>query len=225
MTCEELRLEYDAYALGIAERREREELEAHLARGCNACTQGIAKARSTVAALSDMVAPVAPPSRLRRQILARVAPCVNGAWLPWATSAAFALALAISVLRPPVVAPVSPELARMEQVMAILRDSVTQDVSFGEPAARGRVFVSPSRGFVLIAAHLPKLAAGKTFQMWVIPAQGNPISAGTFESEADASAIHLRAGPVEGAAAVAVTVEPAGGSPQPTATPFIVTKL
>ena len=113
----------------------------------------------------------------------------------------------------------------MEQAMAILRDSVTQDVSFGEPAARGRVFVSPARGFVLIAAHLPKLAAGKTFQMWVIPAKGNPISAGTFESEADASAIHLRAGPVEGAAAVAVTVEPAGGSPQPTATPFIVTKL
>ena len=113
----------------------------------------------------------------------------------------------------------------LEQALSILNDPVTQDVSFGEPTARGRVFVSPSRGIVFIAAHLPKLDPGKTFQMWVIPAKGNPISAGTFVSAADASAIHLRPGPVTGAAAVAVTVEPAGGSMQPTSTPFIVTKL
>jgi hypothetical protein len=35
----------------------------------------------------------------------------------------------------------------------------------------------------------------------------------------------VRPGPVENAAAIAVTVEPEGGSAQPTTTPFIVTKL
>ena len=62
--------------------------------------------------------------------------------------------------------------------------------------------------------------------MWLIPAKGNPISAGTFRREADATAVLLRPGLVErDAAAVAVTVEPEGGSPQPTTTPFLVMKL
>ena len=61
--------------------------------------------------------------------------------------------------------------------------------------------------------------------MWVIPTQGNPIPAGLFRGEEDASAIYVRPGPVTNAAAIAVTVEPEGGSPQPTTTPFIVTKL
>ena len=85
--------------------------------------------------------------------------------------------------------------------------------------------MSPSRGVVLIAAHLPKLERDRIFQMWVIPAQGNPISAGTFLSEVDDTAVYVRMGAVTGAAAIAVTVEPAGGSPQPTTTPFIVSKL
>jgi anti-sigma-K factor RskA len=233
MTCEELRPEYDAYALGIAEDPERGELDAHLARRCDACSRGIAQARSTVAALSGILESVAPPSGLRRRVLAMVAQDAPAreqkwsmpAWLPWATSVAFAVALAVVVTRPASVAPVNPDVAKLEQALSILNDPVTQDVSFGEPTARGRVFVSPSRGIVFIAAHLPKLDPGKTFQMWVIPAKGNPISAGTFVSAADASAIHLRPGPVTGAAAVAVTVEPAGGSMQPTSTPFIVTKL
>ena len=61
--------------------------------------------------------------------------------------------------------------------------------------------------------------------MWVIPAKGNPIPAGLFQSQPDATAVFVRPGPVENAAAIAVTVEPLGGSAQPTTTPFIVTKL
>jgi anti-sigma-K factor RskA len=77
----------------------------------------------------------------------------------------------------------------------------------------------------LVAAHLPALASNRTFELWIIPAKGNPIPSGTFRGEADATAVYVRPGPVENAAAVAVTVEPEGGSPQPTTTPFIVTKL
>jgi anti-sigma-K factor RskA len=87
------------------------------------------------------------------------------------------------------------------------------------------VFVSPQKGVVVMAAHLPSITANQTFELWVIPAQGKPIPSGTFRSDADSTAVYVRPGPVSNAAAIAVTVEPAGGSPQPTTTPFIVTKL
>ena len=92
-------------------------------------------------------------------------------------------------------------------------------------AVEGRVFVSPGKGVVFIGASLPRIDSGKTFELWVIPAKGNPVPAGLFRSQPDATAVFVRPGPVENAAAIAVTVEPEGGSPQPTTTPFIVTKL
>jgi hypothetical protein len=141
---------------------------------------------------------------------------------PWAVAGVLAIAL-ISVGLPGWLHP--NDSARLGQALSILNDPTTKDVSFGEPAARGRVFVSPQKGVVFIAAHLPALGAHRIFEMWVIPTQGNPIPAGLFRGEEDASAIYVRPGPVTNAAAIAVTVEPEGGSPQPTTTPFIVTKL
>ena len=41
-----------------------------------------------------------------------------------------------------------------------------------------RVFVSPTKGVVFMAASLPHLDSGKTFELWVIPAKGNPVPAG-----------------------------------------------
>jgi hypothetical protein len=41
MTCEELRGEYGAWALGIAEDPERSEIVAHLARECPDCVAGV----------------------------------------------------------------------------------------------------------------------------------------------------------------------------------------
>jgi anti-sigma-K factor RskA len=155
-----------------------------------------------------------------------VAPAGKRSWAavlaPWAVSAVLAIAL-ISVVLPSKLR--TPDSSKLEQALSILNDPSTKDVSFGQPTARGRVFVSPEKGVVFIAAHLPPLDANRTFELWFIPAQGNPVPAGLFRNEADASAIYVRPGPVTNAAAVAVTVEPAGGSPQPTTTPFIVTKL
>jgi hypothetical protein len=45
MTCDELRNEYGAWALGIAEDPERSEIAAHLARECPVCAPGV---RSTL---------------------------------------------------------------------------------------------------------------------------------------------------------------------------------
>jgi anti-sigma-K factor RskA len=227
MTCDELSLEYGAYALGIAEDPERAEIAEHLGRECPVCTAGVKNAMGVVSSISGAVKPVEPPKRLRQKIVGMVAPAPRRQWIPsfvpWAIAGVLAIALLSIVVPGRLHAPVSE--AKLEEALSILNDPVTKDVTFGEPTARGRVFVSPGKGVVFIAAHLPPLDANRTFELWVIPAAGKPIPAGTFRGNEDSSAIYVRPGPVENAAAVAVTVEPSGGSAQPTTTPFIVTKL
>lgn len=226
MTCDELRPEYGAYALGIAEDPERGEISQHLSIACPVCVAGVRSATATVAAMSLAVKDVEPPSRLKKRVVGMVGTERKWGWgtlFPWGVAAALAMVLlTVAVtgrLR------THPDTAKLEAALSILNDPATRDVSFGDPKARGRVFVSPGKGVVFIAAHLPRLNAGRTFEMWVLPAQGNPIPAGTFHAEDDSTAVHLRPGPVGDIAAVAVTEEPEGGSPQPTSTPFIVTKL
>ena len=57
---------------------------------------------------------------------------------------------------------------------------------------------------------------GKTYEAWVIK-DGVTKPAGLFSNGQDV----LLTQPVERGAVVAVTVEPAGGSPQPTRKPFV----
>lgn len=231
MTCEELRDDYGAYSLGIAEDPERSEIAEHLARNCAVCVPGVRRAMAMVTAMSNMGAPVQPPGHLRDRVIGMVERGTpeRGSrrsfsfFLPWAACAAMAVALlAVVVLsrRP------NPDTAKLAEALAILNDPATKQVTFGETTARGRVFVSGGKGVLFIGASLPAIAPDKRFELWVIPAKGNPVPAGTFGREADATAVYLRPGPVQGdAAALAVTVEPEGGSPQPTTTPFLVMKL
>src|ERR1017187_2040276 len=107
-----------------------------------------------------------------------------------------------------------------------------KQVVFGGAAPqppRGRVFLDPARGVLLLASNLPPAPTGKTYEMWIIPkAKGSrPVPAGLFQSAADGTALHVRPGPVDVAATgiVAVTLEPAAGVPQPTSQPIIVAAL
>jgi anti-sigma-K factor RskA len=99
---------------------------------------------------------------------------------------------------------------RFEQVqLAALRD--------GGPAS-GRAFVDRPGGRALFyTAGLPQLRAGQTYQLWLI-ASGRPVPAGTFEVGAGGHGRLVLEGLVlpDRIDAWAVTVEPAGGVPQPT---------
>ena len=228
MTCEELRQDYTSYALGIADDPERGEIEEHLGRRCPNCVPGVASAMATVTAMSGAVQLTAPPKHLRRRIMASVEPEPKrwraGIFVPWAITGALSIVLVtIGVYG----RRQTGDTAKLQQALSILNDPATRDVTFGETEkpSKGRVFVSHGKGVVFIGASLPRIDRGKTFELWVIPAKGNPVPAGIFQSQPDATAVFVRPGPVENAAAIAVTVEPEGGSPQPTTTPFIVTKL
>jgi hypothetical protein len=227
MNCEELRGDYGAWALGMAEDPARAEISAHLARECPDCVAGIRSAMTTVAAMSGAVKDAEPPKRLRRRVVAMVAPEPKRAFvfLPWAVSALLTIVLLSVVIPGRKTEQPSPDTTKLAQALTILNDPATKDVTFGDPAARGRVFVNP-KGVVLIAAHMPKLETNRTFELWLIPSSGNPVPAGTFRSDAVSdAAVYVYQGQTANAAAVAVTVEPEGGSRQPTTTPFIVSKL
>jgi anti-sigma-K factor RskA len=228
MTCEELQQDYTSYALGIADEPERQEIAEHLARRCPRCVPGVASAMATVTAVSGAVKLTEPPAYLKRRVMASIQKEPSrwrlGAWMPWAITAMVSVALlsiGLTGRRE------SGDTAKLREALSILNDPATRDVTFGEKEkpSKGRVFVSSGKGVVFIGASLPSIEAGKTFELWVIPVKGNPIPAGLFQSQPDATAVFVRPGPVENAAAIAVTVEPAGGSAQPTTTPFIVTKL
>lgn len=234
MTCHELSPDYAAYALGILDEAQRAEISSHLADRCPACLQGVAEALATVGNFSGSTALADPPARLRKRIVAMVDPRPQFSWsalaLPWGVAAGLtAILIYVSVFgfgssR----SRAEQDATTLRQALYILNDPNARDATFGaaERPSSGRVFVSASRGVVFVGSNLPQLSPGKTFEMWIIPTAGNPIPAGTFQSEPNATAVHIWPGAVQSAAsAVAVTIEPDGGSPQPTMQPFIVASL
>ena len=99
------------------------------------------------------------------------------------------------------------------------------------PLTSGRVFWNPEThtGF-LVVFDLPALPPGRVYQLWAIPGgeSARPIGAGTFTRDAEGKGM-LRLSPLPDARRpvqiFAITEEPAGGSPQPTTTPFILGSL
>jgi anti-sigma-K factor RskA len=91
--------------------------------------------------------------------------------------------------------------------------------------AQTAVVRSQSRGVaILIASGLPTLPDGKTYQAWTIDDGGKATSAGTFEPQGHQISYELPADAVQ-TSTVAVTIEPAGGSDQPTKTPIVALAL
>ena len=111
------------------------------------------------------------------------------------------------------------ERNRSQHVAAILGAS---DVTYTALAgvapveqARGRVYVSPTRGLLFAAEDLPVLPPDRSYQLWTIVG-GRPVSHGVFELGNNGAAQLLTESAPGMAEAYAVTVEPLGGVPEPT---------
>jgi hypothetical protein len=88
------------------------------------------------------------------------------------------------------------------------------------PPPSGRVTYVPSKGSLLfVASNLTPLEPYKTYELWVIPVEGDPMPAGTFKPDEHGFASVVLPELPKGVAAKAfgVTVEDAGGSLTPTA--------
>lgn len=115
------------------------------------------------------------------------------------------------------------EATRMAQALQVVASPGARSIALAgldpAPGASGRTFVDPeSRRAVFYASNLPALDSGKTYQLWFIPEGQAPVSAGVFgvDDRGAASVPVERVAPVDQIQVWAVTVEPAGGVPQPT---------
>ena len=88
----------------------------------------------------------------------------------------------------------------------------------------GRMFWDQQRdAWTFVAHRVPMPKTGRTYQMWLVTPTAK-ISAGTFMPSPDGEVMMQAtyALPKDSLAAVAVTDEPMGGSPQPTTAPMMV---
>jgi anti-sigma-K factor RskA len=96
----------------------------------------------------------------------------------------------------------------------------------GSKAAHGahvEVMILGDQRAVLMAEDMPPVPEEKTFQIWII-VNDVPQPSGLFETRDDPVATVIDR-PLRGADAVAVSVEPEGGSPEPTTDPMLTAKL
>jgi len=123
------------------------------------------------------------------------------------------------------------ELARQQELVAILQDPATRTVALtglpAAPDARGRMLWHATAGGLLVAQGLPPVPPGKAYELWAISGKEAPVPAGVFTVDARGVG-SIRVAPVAGGAApdtFAVTLEPAGGVSAPTGSMYLVGKL
>jgi Anti-sigma-K factor rskA, C-terminal/Putative zinc-finger len=114
------------------------------------------------------------------------------------------------------------ERVRVERLVDVLAapETITVKLTGTADAAQGSGVVKYNQrsGMVIYTAELPTLPADKVYQMWLVPTSGTPISAGIF-SQAEPGKAQVWSARVPANSepkAFAVTIEPAGGAPQPT---------
>ena len=114
----------------------------------------------------------------------------------------------------------------MEQIRVLLAAPETRAVQVKPISVETpffKIFWNEQIGLLVTAQDVPAIPAGRVLQLWIVPKKGSAISAGVFQPEANGTVLKLTrpAAPIrmKDAAALTITVEPAGGSPQPTSEP------
>jgi anti-sigma-K factor RskA len=236
-----------AYAVDALPEDERDHFEAHLEE-CDACAQEVAELQATAARLGGMVAET-PPSDLRSRVLAEIDETRQVGPTPrapvhdelaarrerprWQTSVLAPAAAVVAILAiglSVLVANLSDRIDELEtanaQVVEVLSAPDAETITVeAEDGAFARVVVAASRGeAVFVADGMPSLSAEETYELWLIGDEG-AVPAGLFDVDEQGRATQLLTGDLQQAAAIGVTVEPAGGSPQPTSDPVMVVEL
>ena len=239
------------YAVDALPDDEREQFEAHL-QVCEACRQEVDELRATAALLAEPVAET-PPASLRERVLAgadqqrQVPPRTTVTDLAsrrrtpvWATalagSAAAALLIAVIGLSFAVTSLTDRldelEVAAGEQreqaalITDVLASPDAQVVSVaGEDGSVVNLVLSHETGrAVFVADGMEPAPHEHTYEMWVIH-DDRAVPVGVFDPGPDGRVTHTVTGDLDRAVAIGVTIEPEGGSPEPTTDPVMLLEL
>ena len=224
-----------AYALDALGDDERAEFERHLAT-CEACQAELASYANVLDALADDGEAGDVPAGLADRIAAELAVTAQDD----AVVGSDAVASSVATAPAPSVDNVVPLRRRRASrliglaaaCVAVLAIAASVFVSLNKPSDSERIraasdvvevsigisdvkiFASASEGGVAVEGDMPEPAAGKEYQLWVVPADGSAPIPGPTMGGGETDAAWLT--DLEGAGAIAVSLEPEGGSTTPT---------
>ena len=227
----------DAYVLGALPEQERRELEEYLA--AHPERQAEIDELGNVASLLALSPPEQEPSpELRRSIMAVVEaqrpPARTRSWLAGVKELLSVRNLALGAAALLVIGLFSWNMLLQGQVqdlqgqVASLQDSqesrmVALAGTGAAQRAQAEVILLKDHKAVLMAEDMPRVPENKTYQIWVI--EGDvPHPSGLFEPDGEAVAAVVEK-PLDEDDVIAITIEPDGGSQQPTTDPMLTAKL
>jgi anti-sigma-K factor RskA len=86
----------------------------------------------------------------------------------------------------------------------------------GGPPGQAHVMYNARMGLGVYSGQIAPAPSGKSYQLWLVPSSGAPVSAGLVDANQQNGAVVVRLSPGLAPKAFAVTLEPYGGRPQPT---------
>jgi anti-sigma-K factor RskA len=232
-----------AYALDALSDAERAMFEQHMAE-CASCAAEVAELQDTAVRLGSAVA-VTPPAELKSRVLANVRrvrqlppistdPASTGSlrprWQVWAAGLAAAASFVAAVVFGAQWTAANDRAhrgderaaqaqAQLDAVAAVLTAPDAKITTATLNGARATAVVSHSQGKVAFTARdMPPLPSGRSYQAWLISPSGMK-SVGLLASGAEPSALVGDLAP--GETGIGVTVEPLGGSTQPSGDPVM----
>jgi anti-sigma-K factor RskA len=227
----------DAYVLGALPEQERRELEEYLA--AHPERQAEIDKLDKVASLIALSPPEQEPSpELRRSIMAVVEaqrpPARTRSWLAGVKELLSVRNLALGAAALLVIGLFSWNMLLQGQVkdlqgqVASLQDSqqsrmVALAGTGAAQRAEAEVILLKDHKAVLMAEDMPRVPENKTYQIWVIE-DDVPQPSGLFEADGDTVAAVVEK-PLDEDDVIAITIEPNGGSQQPTTDPMLTAKL
>jgi anti-sigma-K factor RskA len=170
--------------------------------------------RETMAAVSATTA-AEPPARLRAAVLAAAQPDTvrRSRWRAVILAAAAAIVVGLAAFGAGIALRPSSRPTMAEQIMAA---PDVRTVSGQLAGGTATVLFSRDRNAgVLVMNNVPPPSLGTVYQMWLIGDRG-PTSAGTMNTAAVAPSTTDMLTNLGNSSALAFTVEPGNGSPQPT---------
>jgi anti-sigma-K factor RskA len=234
------------YALDALEAgSERDRFTRHLSR-CQSCAAEVKGFREVATAMA-FAAAAEPPAELRGRVLAAAARTrqlppevriharprrsrTQVPWVPWLSGVVATASIVVAVLFGFAQAHTRDELNQVKaenQAISLLLSApraklLTYPVTHGGLATV--VLAADRHELAVVTTGLPALPAGKVYQLWLI---GKPTitSAGLLPPAKDGQTPAVLATGVVKGDTLGLTVEPAGGSAQPTTTPILALPL